>query len=441
MKCAFASLGCAKNLVDTENMMGFVKEGGMEIVNDEREADVIVVNTCAFIADAAQESCDRILELAEYRKSGSAKCLIVAGCLTQRYKDELMKEIPEIDGIIGTGEYDKIFQVISDALKGNRRSVLQNVGFLAPDGAARVVSTPKHYAYIKVAEGCSNRCSYCMIPYLRGDYKSKPEKQLLKEAVDLASMGMKEALVIAQDTTRYGEDLYGGRQMLPDLLRKLTKIDGIDWIRMMYAYPTRLTQELIDVMAEEPKILKYLDLPVQHGSNEVLTMMNRKGSAEDILYVVDKMRRQIPNMVVRTTFIVGFPGETDRHIQELLQFIDCLRPERAGVFTYSREDGTPAADFERQVPYEVMEERRDLVMRRLSEISLKYGESRVGSVEEVYVEGPSQESELLVEARSYAEAPDVDGRIYIGDATLKAGDKVKVKITQATEYDLAAEVV
>ena len=229
--------------------------------------------------------------------------------------------------------------------------------------------------------------------------------------------------------------------MLPDLLRKLTKIDGIDWIRMMYAYPTRLTQELIDVMAEEPKILKYLDLPVQHGSNEVLTMMNRKGSAEDILSVVDKMRRQIPNIVVRTTFIVGFPGETDRHIEELLQFIDCLRPERAGVFTYSKEEGTPAADFGGQVPYEVMEERRDVVMRRLSEISFEYGESRVGSVEEVYIEGPSEESELLVEARSYAEAPDVDGRIYIGDATLKAGDKVKVKITQATEYDLAAEVV
>jgi len=441
MKCAFASLGCAKNLVDTENMMGIVKDHGLEIVNDECDADVIVINTCAFIADSAQESCDRILELAEYRKKGKTKCLIVAGCLTQRYGDELMKEIPEIDGIIGTGEYDKIFDVISNALEGNKSSFYSKLGFLAPDGAPRVISTPKHYAYIKVAEGCSNRCSYCMIPYLRGDFKSRPEEQILRETEYLASKGMKEALIIAQDTTRYGEDLYQGRQMLPSLLKKIAKIDGIDWIRLMYAYPSRLNQELIDVMTEEPKVLKYLDLPVQHGSNEMLKMMNRMGTTEQILSVVEKMRKQIPNMVLRTTFIVGFPGETDKHVEELMDFIEVLRPERAGVFTYSREEGTPAADFKNQIPQDVMDERRDMVMRRLSEISMDYGEARVGTVEEVYIEGPSEESELLVEARSYAEAPDVDGRIYIGDATLKPGDKVKVRITEATEYDLAAELI
>ena len=440
IKCAFASLGCAKNLVDTENMMGYIKDNGMSIVSDETKADVIIVNTCAFIEDAAQESCDRILELSKLRESGSAKCLIVTGCLPERYGKSLMEEIPEIDAILGTGEFGRIAEVIGKALTGERDGYFCAPGFLAHAKSPRVVSTPKHYAYLKVADGCVNRCAYCLIPKLRGEYRSRLEDEILDEALRLSKNGMREALVIAQDTTRYGEDIHGSL-MLPKLLKDISKIDEIDWIRLMYAYPTKVTDELIEVMATNDKILKYVDLPMQHGSDEILKSMNRPMDQKMLIDIVDKLRSRMPGMILRTTFIVGFPGEKERHIEELLEFIDAIKPERAGVFTYSREEGTPAYDYPDQVTKKEKKIRQQIVMEKLMEISREFGASRVGSEVDAYVEGVSSESELVVEARSYAEAPDVDGRIYIGDATLKAGDKVRVRITESNDYDLAAEVI
>lgn len=421
-------------------MMGLLRDAGMEIVSDEHLADVILVNTCSFIADAAQESVDAILDYADLRADGKLQALLVTGCLPQRYGVELMREIPEIDGIIGTGQFGRCVEAVEDAVAGRRPAFLDDPGYLQPADAPRVVTTPAHYAYLKIGEGCANRCAYCIIPSIRGGVQSRPLEAVVGEAEKLVADGMREAIVIAQDTTVYGVDLYGVPS-LAKLLRKLARVEGLEWIRVMYAYPSRIDDELVEVMASTPNIVKYIDLPMQHGSDRLLRAMNRHASRDQMIEVVARLREQVPGIVIRTSLIVGFPGETDRDFEELLDFIKIIRPERAGVFKFSREEGTRAYDMLEQVPDDVAEARRDAAMEALRRISREYGLSRVGSKVRVIVDGPSDESDLVVEARSFAEAPDVDGKIYIGDATLRPGQLVDVIIEDASDYDLAAVLV
>jgi ribosomal protein S12 methylthiotransferase len=421
-------------------MMGLLRDAGMEIVSDEHLADVILVNTCSFIADAAQESVDAILDYADLRADGRLQALLVTGCLPQRYGVELMWEIPEIDGIIGTGQFGRCVEAVEDAVAGRRPAFLDDPGYLQPADAPRVVTTPAHYAYLKIGEGCANRCAYCIIPSIRGGVQSRPLEAVVGEAEKLVADGMREAIVIAQDTTVYGVDLYGVPS-LAKLLRKLARVEGLEWIRVMYAYPSRIDDELVEVMASTPNIVKYIDLPMQHGSDRLLRAMNRHASRDQMIEVVARLREQVPGIVIRTSLIVGFPGETDRDFEELLDFIKIIRPERAGVFKFSREEGTRAYDMPEQVPDDVAEARRDAAMEALRRISREYGLSRVGSKVRVIVDGPSDESDLVVEARSFAEAPDVDGKIYIGDATLRPGQLVDVIIEDASDYDLAAVLV
>lgn len=421
-------------------MMGLLRDAGMEIVSDEHLADVILVNTCSFIADAAQESVDAILDYADLRADGKLQALLVTGCLPQRYGVELMREIPEIDGIIGTGQFGRCVEAVEDAVAGRRPAFLDDPGYLQPADAPRVVTTPAHYAYLKIGEGCANRCAYCIIPSIRGGVQSRPLEAVVGEAEKLVADGMREAIVIAQDTTVYGVDLYGVPS-LAKLLRKLARVEGLEWIRVMYAYPSRIDDELVEVMASTPNIVKYIDLPMQHGSDRLLRAMNRHASRDQMIEVVARLREQVPGIVIRTSLIVGFPGETDRDFEELLDFIEIIRPERAGVFKFSREEGTRAYDMPEQVPDDVAEARRDAAMEALRRISREYGLSRVGSKVRVIVDGPSDESDLVVEARSFAEAPDVDGKIYIGDATLRPGQLVDVIIEDASDYDLAAVLV
>jgi ribosomal protein S12 methylthiotransferase len=421
-------------------MIGLLRDAGMEIVSDVHRADVVVVNTCSFIADAAQESVDAILDYADLRAEGRLRGLLVAGCLPQRYGVELMREIPEVDGIIGTGQFGRCVEALEDALGGKHPAFLETPGYLQPKRSPRVVTTPAHYAYLKVGEGCVNRCAYCIIPSLRGPVRSRPVEAVIEETEELVKRGMREAIVIAQDTTMYGADLYGAPS-LAKLLRELALVEGLEWIRVMYAYPSRVDRELVELMASTPKIVKYLDLPMQHGSDRLLRAMNRHASRDQMIQVVGDLREHVPGIVIRTSLIVGFPGETDDDFDELLDFIKIIRPERAGVFKFSREEGTPAYDMPNQVPQEVADMRRKIAMEALKEISREYGQSRVGSLVRVIVDGPSEESELVVEARSFAEAPDVDGKIYIGDATLQPGQFADVRIEDASDYDFAANLV
>ena len=419
-------------------MMGLLRSAGMEPAADRDSADVVFINTCAFIADSAQESVDTILEFARDRREGRIDALVVAGCLAQRYGRSLMEEIPEIDALIGTGECGLCVEAVQGALCGERPVLIGGPGFLAEEGGPRVIATPGHFAYIKIAEGCANRCSFCLIPSLRGPAKSMPVEAIVREAEWLASSGARELIVIAQDTTAYGRDLYG-RPSLARLLRELAGVEGIDWIRVMYTYPSLIDDELIEVFAGEDRIVKYLDIPMQHGSDNVLRMMNRRSSREQMIGVCRRLRERVPGLVIRTSLIAGFPGETDDDFEELLSFIDIVRPERAGVFEFSAEEGTRAYDMPGQVPREVATDRRGVAMEALARISHQFGQSRIGSVVRVLVDGPSDESDLVVEARSYAEAPEVDGKIYIGDAELTPGEMVDVVITDAGQYDLAAE--
>jgi ribosomal protein S12 methylthiotransferase len=405
---------------------------------DRASADVAFINTCAFIADSAQESVDTILEFARDRRDGKIDALVVAGCLAQRYGRSLMEEIPEIDALIGTGDCGLCVEAVQGALRGERPVFVGAPGFLAQEGGPRVIATPGHFAYLKIAEGCANRCSYCLIPSLRGPARSRPAEAIVREAESLASSGVRELIVIAQDTTAYGRDLYG-RPSLARLLRELAGVEGVEWIRVMYTYPSLIDNELIDVLAGEERIVKYLDIPMQHGSDKVLQMMNRRSSREQMIQVCRRLRQRVPGLVIRTSLIVGFPGETDDDFEELLSFIDIVRPERAGVFEFSAEEGTRAYDMPGQVPSEIAADRRGVAMETLARISREFGESRVGSTVRVLVDGPSDESDLVVEARSYAEAPEVDGKIYIGDAELAAGEMADVRIADAGQYDLAAE--
>lgn len=439
MKAGFVSLGCSKNLVDTEVMLGLIREREIELVNDPAEADILIVNTCAFIQSAKEESINTILKMAEYKEpeKGHCKSLIIAGCLGQRYGQELLDELPEANGIIGTEAWNRVTEVIDETLKGNRLVVKGEEEIIYDASVPRIPTTPKHTAYVKIAEGCNNRCAFCAIPLIRGRFRSRRLEDIVAEVKALAADGVKEIVLIAQDTTNYGHDLYG-EPRLAQLLRELCKIEGIMWIRSLYNYPRFLSDEVIDVMASEEKVVKYVDIPLQHASNEVLRKMRRPDTREQIVALLNKLRQRVPGVVIRSTFIVGFPGETEEQFNELKEFIQEQRFDHAGFFTYSREEDTPAAAMDDQVPEAVMQDRYHEIKAIQSLISQEINESLVGQVMEVIVEGHTDEGTAY--GRSYRQADDVDDLVYIeDDTTSKIGDVVKVRILQGFTEDLVGE--
>lgn len=435
MRILFVSLGCDKNLVDTEHMLGKLAGHGYEMTDDETAADIIIINTCCFIHDAKEESISSILEMAEYRKEGSCKALIVTGCMAQRYRQEILDEIPEVDAVLGTNSYEKIDQAIEAALTGEKRLIMEPLQGIPSSEGKRVMSTGGHYEYLKIAEGCDKHCTYCIIPSLRGNYRSLPMEELLQEARQLAEDGVRELILVAQETTLYGKDLYGEKS-LHLLLKKLCKIPDLHWIRILYCYPEEIYPELIQTMKEEPKVLAYLDLPIQHANDDILRRMGRRTSRADLESLIHTLRQEIPDIVLRTTLITGFPGETEEGHQELMDFVDRMEFDRLGVFTYSPEEGTPAAEMEGQIEEEVKERRRDELLTLQQEISLAHGEDRVGQVLEVFVEGYMTE-EGAYAGRTYADAPGVDGYFFLNtEETLHSGDFVQARVTGALEYDL-----
>ncbi len=438
-KILFVSLGCDKNLVDSEVMLGLLAEKGYHFTDDETQADVIVVNTCCFIGDAKEESVNTILEMAEYKKEGSLKALVVTGCLAERYRQEIIDEIPEVDAVLGTASYDGIVQAVEQAVAGKRELLWGGTDRLVLTGAKRLLTTGGHYAHLKIAEGCDKHCTYCIIPKLRGSYRSVPMERLLKEAEELAEQGVKELILVAQETTMYGTDLYGEKR-LHELLRKLCGIRGLRWIRVQYCYPEEIYEELIRTIREEPKICHYLDLPIQHASDRILKRMGRRTTREDLADRIRKLREEIPDICLRTTLISGFPGETEAEYEELMDFVDEMEFDRLGVFAYSPEEGTPAADMEDQVPEEVKEARRDGLMELQQEISFEKAEEMVGKELWCMVEGKVADEYAYV-ARTYKDAPGVDGYLFIQTMEeLMSGDFVKVKVTGADEYDLIGEI-
>ena len=439
MKILFISLGCDKNLVESEVMLGLLDKKGYQIVDSEEDADIIVVNTCCFIHDAKEESIQTILEMAEYKKEGKLKALIVTGCLAQRYQQEIIDEIPEVDAVLGTTSYDHIVEAVEEALAGNGHVILEDVDALPDVKEKRLVTTGGHYAYMKIAEGCDKHCTYCIIPRLRGGYRSVPMEQLVKEARSLAEKGVKELILVAQETTVYGKDIYG-KKSLHVLLKELCKIKGIRWIRILYCYPEEIYDELIQTMKEEKKICHYLDLPIQHASDRVLKRMGRRTTKQELVDIIGRLRREIPDIFLRTTLISGFPGETQEDHEELMEFVDEIEFDRLGVFPYSAEEDTPAATMEDQIPEEVKEARRDEIMELQQEISLEKGESRVGQVLTVMIEGKvSGESAYI--GRTYGDAPKVDGYIFVQTGELlMTGDFARVRVTGALEYDLIGEL-
>ncbi|WP_300280112.1 30S ribosomal protein S12 methylthiotransferase RimO [Peptacetobacter sp.] len=439
LKIALESLGCSKNLMDAEIMTGILKEKGYEFVMEFEEADIIIVNTCGFIRDAKQESIDTIVELSQLKEEGKLKYLIVTGCLAQRYAEELLEEIPEIDAMVGTGNFMNISEII-DRLE-NEKSVTEvgNIEFTFDETLPRYVSTPEHMAYLKIGEGCSNHCTYCIIPKLRGKYRSRKIEDIVKEAKELSKKGVKELVVIAQDTTRYGEDLYGEAK-LPELLEELASIEGIKWIRIMYSYPESITEKLIDVMAAHDNICSYFDMPIQHASNRVLKRMNRRTSKEDIRSKVEMIRNKIPNATIRTTVIVGFPGETEEDLEELIDFMKEIKFDRLGAFAYSREENTPADRMDGHMDEEIKEERRERVMLVQQEISEQINKEREGKVLEVLIEENAEEGIFV--GRTEGDAEDIDSVVYVNsDRELEIGSFVNVYITEAMEYDLIGDVV
>ena len=439
MKILFVSLGCDKNLVDSERMLGSLTGAGYEFTDDETEAEVIVVNTCCFIGDAKEESINTLLEMAKQKETGKCRVLIAAGCLAQRYKDEVLKEIPEVDGILGTTSYDRIVQVVEDTLGGKTDVEFEDINILHEKEARRVLTTGGHYAYLKIAEGCNKHCTYCVIPSVRGKYRSVPMEALVEEARELASGGVRELILVAQETTLYGVDLYGEKK-LPALLRELAKIPGIHWIRMLYCYPEEITDELIETIKTEEKVCNYMDIPIQHASDRILSRMGRKTNRKEITERLTKLREEIPDMAIRTTMITGFPGETEEDVEELLDFVDEMEFERLGVFPYSQEEGTPAAVMEDQVSDEVKEERRDRVMELQQEISLDHGQDMIGRELEVFIEGQVADENAYV-GRTYMDAPGVDGYIFVNTGLeLMSGMFVRVRVTGALEYDLIGEL-
>ena len=439
MNLLFISLGCDKNLVDTEKMLGILGGEGYSFVDDESDADVIVVNTCCFIGDAKEESGNTSLEMAELKKSGRLKALIVTGCLAERYKNEITEEIPEVDAVLGTTSYEEIAGAIREALKGEKTLVFKDIDAPVGKETKRLVTTGGHYAFLKIAEGCDKRCTYCIIPYLRGRYRSVPMEQLEKEARELADQGVKELILVAQETTLYGKDLYGEKK-LPELLRRLSSIPGIQWIRLQYCYPEEITDELIETIKNEEKVCHYLDIPIQHASDARLKRMGRRTSNKEIRELVAKLRREIPDIALRTTFISGFPGETEEDHEILMEFVDDMEFDRLGVFAYSPEEDTPAYSFKDQVPDEVKEERRAEIMELQQDIAFEKSESMKGSVLEVMIEGKVADENAYV-GRTYMDSPGVDGLIFVNTGlSLMSGDFVRVRVTGALEYDLIGEV-
>lgn len=440
MNILFISLGCDKNLVDSEVMLGLLDKKGYQIVDSEEDADIIVVNTCCFIHDAKEESIQTILEMAEYKKEGKLKALIVTGCLAQRYQQEIIDEIPEVDAVLGTTSYDHIVEAVEEALAGNGHVVLEDVDALPDVKEKRLVTTGGHYAYMKIAEGCDKHCTYCIIPKLRGNYRSVPMEKLLAEAKDLAEQGVKELILVAQETTVYGKDLYGEKS-LHKLLRELCKISGIQWIRILYCYPEEIYDELIQTIKEENKVCHYLDLPIQHASDAVLKRMGRRTSKAQLVEIIEKLRKEIPDISLRTTLITGFPGETQEQHEELKDFVDEMEFDRLGVFTYSPEEDTPAATMTEQIPEEVKEERQAELMELQQEIAFDLAEDMVGREVLVMIEGKVADENAYV-GRTYKDAPNVDGLIFINtDEELMSGDFARVRVTGALEYDLIGELI
>lgn len=439
LKIALESLGCSKNLMDAEIMNGILIEKGYEFTDDFEDADLIIVNTCGFIKDAKQESIDLIVELSELKKEGKLKYLIVTGCLAQRYSDELLEEIPEIDAIVGTGNFMNISDIIEKVEENKKVNETGNIEFAFDETLPRYVSTPDYMAYIKIGEGCSNHCTYCIIPKLRGKYRSRKFEDIIKEAEKLAADGVKELVVIAQDTTKYGEDLYG-ESRLAELLDKMAEIEGLKWIRVMYSYPESITEELVNVIAKHDNICSYFDMPIQHASNRILKLMNRKTSKEDIRAKVEMIRAKIPDAVIRTTVIVGFPGEEESDVDELVDFIEEIKFDRLGAFSYSREENTPADKMEGHMEEEIKEERRARVMMAQQRISESLNERKIGNIYEVLVE--EQVEDNIYTGRTQGDAEDIDSIVYINsDESLEIGDFVKVEINDSMEYDLIGDVI
>ncbi|ANA41348.1 ribosomal protein S12 methylthiotransferase RimO [Geobacter anodireducens] len=435
------SLGCPKNLVDAEVMLGRLAKDRYEITTDEREADIIIVNTCSFIKEAKQESIDTILDLADRKQDGRCRLLIVTGCLPQRYQEELARELPEVDIFVGTGDYPRIAEIIEE--KSSRPEQLRYIGdpnFVFDESLTRLNSSPAYTAYLKIAEGCSNCCSYCVIPSLRGAFRSRPLESVLAEARSLVAGGAREINLIAQDITTYGRDLPGAPS-LETLIRELAAIDGLAWIRLLYAYPDGITDGLIQVIKNEPKVCKYLDLPIQHISDPILKRMNRRSTEPQIRELVARLREEIPEIALRTSLIVGFPGETEEDFRTLLHFVEEAQFDRLGVFCYSREEGTPAAEMPDQVSERVKRERYKKLMKAQARVSFKRNRRLIDTEEQVIVEGYSEETELLLKGRSSRQAPDIDGQVYITAGNANVGDIVRLRITDSSDYDLIGEII
>lgn len=440
MNILFISLGCDKNLVDSEVMLGLLDREGYQIVDDEAEADIIVVNTCCFIHDAKEESIQTILEMAEYKQTGRLKALIVTGCLAQRYQKEIVEEIPEVDAVLGTSSYDKIAEAVKEALEGHPCMEMEDIDVLPLVESKRLVTTGGHYAYLKIAEGCDKHCTYCIIPKIRGNFRSVPMERLVKEAEALAEQGVKELILVAQETTLYGKDIYGEKS-LHRLLRKLCGIEGLRWIRILYCYPEEIYDELIQVIKEEKKICHYLDLPIQHANDDILKRMGRRTDKKQLTEIVGKLRKEIPDITLRTTLITGFPGETVEQHEELMEFVDEMAFERLGVFTYSPEEDTPAASMPDQIPEEIKSDRQAELMELQQDIVFEQAESMVGQKVLVMIEGRVADENAYV-GRTYRDAPGVDGLIFINtEEELMSGDFAMAEVTGASEYDLIGELI
>jgi len=439
MKIMFISLGCDKNLVDSEKMLGMLADKGFEFTDDEAEAEVAVVNTCTFIHDAKEESINTLIEMGQYKTEGKLKALIATGCLAQRYRDEIREQIPEVDAILGTTAIEHIAEAVEEVLADQKPDYMEDIQYLAATKERRVVTTGGHFAYLKIAEGCDKFCTYCIIPKVRGRFRSVPMEDLLKEAQTLADQGVKELILVAQETTLYGQDLYG-KKCLAELLRKLCKIEGLYWIRILYCYPEEIDEELIAVIRDEEKVVPYLDLPIQHASDAILKRMGRRTTNADLRRIIARLREEIPEIALRTSLITGFPGETKEDHEELYRFVNEMEFDRLGVFTYSQEENTPAAIMSDQIEETVKEARRDELMELQQAIAFEKAEDMIGSVLWCMIEGKVADEEVYV-ARTYKDAPNVDGYIFIQtSATLMTGDFVKVQVTDSNEYDLIGEI-
>lgn len=440
VKILFISLGCDKNLADSEEMLGILKDKGYEFTDDEQEAEVIIVNSCCFIQDAKEESINTILEMAQCKIHFQCRALIVTGCLAQRYKEEIYKEIPEVDAILGTTSFDAVSEAVEEALKGSRPQIFKDLNRLPDIKTERIVTTGGYYAHLKIAEGCDKHCTYCIIPKIRGNYRSIPMEKLVRQAEVLAAKGVKELILVAQETTMYGSDIYGEKS-LHRLLKKLCRIDGILFIRLLYCYPEEIYDELIQTIKEEKKICNYIDMPIQHCSDRILKKMGRRTNKQELMEIIEKLRREIPDIIIRTTLITGFPSETEEEFHEMMEFIDNMEFDRLGVFVYSPEEGTPAASFECQIDDEVKAERQCELMELQQEIAFEKSGEKVGKEMPAVIEGMVADENAYI-GRTYMDAPDIDGYVFIhtGEA-LMTGDIVRVKITGASDYDLIGELV